>query len=93
MASYAKQAWSVTRARNLVSRNGEETAMAEKTIQDRIEETAAGASEVIIDGQKTIAQPIPDLIAADKHVAAQAAATRSALPIRYAKIRPGSPIG
>ena len=66
--------------------------MAEKTIQDRIEETAAGASEVIVDGQKTIAQPIPDLIAADKHVAAQTAASSSALPIRVGKLRPGSSI-
>jgi len=66
--------------------------MAESTIQDRIEETAAGAAEVVIDGQKTVAQPIRDLIAADKHVAAKAAARSSALPIRYGKLRPGGTI-
>jgi len=62
--------------------------MAEETIQDHIEDTAAGAMEVRIDGNTTIAQPIPDLIAADQHVARNAARASSALPIRYGKLRP-----
>lgn len=66
--------------------------MAEKTIQDHLEETAAGASRVVIDGQVTEAQPIPDLIMADKHVSAQAVAATTSLPIRYGKIRPGSAV-
>lgn len=66
--------------------------MAEPTIEDHIANTAAGAMEVRIDGNVTIAQPIPDLIAADKHIARNGNRNRSTLPIRYGKIRPGSSI-
>jgi hypothetical protein len=67
--------------------------MAEETIQDQIEQTAAGAKKVMVDGTLTEAQPIKDLIAADKHTAAKEAVGTSGsrtLPIAYAKIRPGS---
>jgi len=66
--------------------------MAEKTIEDHIEETAAGAAQVVIDGQDTTAQPIPHLIAADRHLARKTAAASTALPLRYGKIRPGGSI-
>lgn len=62
--------------------------MAEETIQDHIEQTAAGASRVVVDGQVTEAQPLPELIQADKHIARKTAAGSSSLPIRYGQLKP-----
>jgi hypothetical protein len=53
-----------------------------------IQNTAAGPKAATIDGNSAQAQPIPDLIAADRYQ--KAAARNRGLPFRSVKLRPGS---
>lgn len=62
--------------------------MAEKTIQDAIEETAKGPAQVSIDGNTMTAQKIADQIAADRYLAAQQAASRNHFGLRFVKLQP-----
>ena len=57
-------------------------------LQSEIEEAAANPAEAHGDQGGVKQQPLGDLIAADKHLRRTAAAARSALPFRVAKLRP-----
>lgn len=57
-------------------------------LQTELEEAAAGPAEARDDEGSMKAQPLPDLIAADKHVRRTAAARRTGLPMRMGKFRP-----
>jgi len=62
--------------------------MAERTIQDAIEETAKGPARVSVDGTTVDAQKIADQILADRYTAGKTAASRNHLGLRFVKLVP-----
>jgi hypothetical protein len=61
----------------------------EVDLNDEIAEQALQAEQVTVDGVTVKNRSLSDLIAAKKHLDGKAAAKKSALPIRFAKITPG----
>jgi hypothetical protein len=57
-------------------------------LSDRIDEVAAGPAEVDADGVKVVAQPLPDLIQADKYRRGADAASGKARGLRFTKLTP-----
>lgn len=55
---------------------------------DALVESVAGPAEASDDAGRMKQHPIPDQIAADKHLANRAGASSRALPIRFGRIRP-----
>jgi len=67
--------------------------MAETALEKSIREAAtAGISSHEVDGTKVSRMSISDQIAADKYAKENAGSTRSTLPIRFAKVRPGGAV-
>jgi len=62
--------------------------MAERTIQDAIEETAKGPAQVSADGTTVSAQKIADQIEADRYLAAKTAAARNHFGLRFVRLEP-----
>jgi hypothetical protein len=60
-------------------------------LESRIEDVAAKPASVSVDGQSVSEQSINDLIAADKYLAAKAAAGKSHMGLRITKLKmPGA---
>lgn len=57
-------------------------------LEDTIEEVAAGPAEARDQNGSFRAQPLKDLVEADKYLAAKRAAASSGLGIRFGKLRP-----
>lgn len=57
-------------------------------LSEQIEENAAKPLSASIDGDRAEQHPLPDQIAADKHLARVASAARSGLPMRIFVCRP-----
>jgi len=63
--------------------------MAENTaIQTAIEDSIAKPRSIASDGMSKSSHSIPDLIAADKHVAAKAAASSKTMGLRFGRFTP-----
>ncbi len=62
--------------------------MSDTTITAAIEQAVTDPAAVSIDGMRVDARPIPELIAADNHLAKKTAATNRRLPITCFRIRP-----
>lgn len=59
-------------------------------LSTEIETNAEGPKRVEVDGQTVEQHSLKDQIAADEYLRESTAATRDKLPIRLAKLRPGS---
>jgi len=65
--------------------------MAEKTIRQKIEETAMAPASMAADGHSVVAQDIDKQIRADQYRAAQNAAAQSHLGLQFVKLKaPGA---
>ena len=62
--------------------------MAERTIQDAIEETAKGPAQVSADGTTVSAMDIAKQIEADRYLAAKTAATKNHFGLRFVRLEP-----
>lgn len=59
-------------------------------LKTQIHDNAGGPKRVEVDGQTVEQHPLKDQIAADEYLRETTAGTRKKLPIRLAKLRPGS---
>jgi hypothetical protein len=57
-------------------------------LSEQIEDNAAKPKSAAIDGDRAEQHPLPDQIAADKHLARVGSAARDGLPIRMGVFRP-----
>ena len=62
-------------------------------LSDQINTSAAGPRQVTVDGNSVQAQPLPDLIAADRYLAEKAVAGSRKSPLRFARIIPPDALG
>jgi hypothetical protein len=66
--------------------------MAESPLESAIETNAAGPKKAAGDDGSMEQHSLPDLIAADEHLANKTASRRSKLPIRVGKFIPGGTV-
>ncbi len=62
--------------------------MADPDLSQTIQDAAAGPAKVSVDGTTAEARPLPELIEADKYLAAKRARKSRRFPTRMAKTRP-----
>lgn len=67
--------------------------MSAEPIQDAIGDLATGPQSMSVDGQTVNERSISELIEADKYLKEVAAAKRSKLGLRFAKLIPPGPMG
>lgn len=62
--------------------------MPDQSIEQAIRDNAAAPASITVDGQTVSEHSLPDLIAADKHLAARAAADSPTFGLRFARVVP-----
>jgi len=58
-------------------------------LEETIRQAAKDPAQVSVDGFSAQSQPIPDLIEADRHLAAKSAAAKNHLGMTLRKLEPG----